>query len=89
MCSELRVAVCTIVGIISEEEDASELFFELEYQRTDCYSCVLHLSRDFVEEGQPVDAAVSGATTSVIRAMTSGAGLSTLDGRLSNSSNSG
>ncbi|GJY28704.1 hypothetical protein Tco_0404471 [Tanacetum coccineum] len=42
-----------------------------------------------VEEGEPVDAAGSRATTSAIRAMTSGAGRSTLDEGLSNSSNSG
>ncbi|GKE67282.1 hypothetical protein Tco_1521443, partial [Tanacetum coccineum] len=42
-----------------------------------------------VEEGEPVDAAGSGATTLAIRAMTSGAGRSTLDGGLSNSLNSG
>ncbi|GKG33018.1 hypothetical protein Tco_0430528, partial [Tanacetum coccineum] len=42
-----------------------------------------------VEEGESVDAAGSGATTSLIRAMTSGAGRSTLDGGLSNSSKSG
>ncbi|GKG32481.1 hypothetical protein Tco_0429991, partial [Tanacetum coccineum] len=42
-----------------------------------------------VEEGEPVDAAGFGATTSVIRVMTSGVGRSTLDGGLSNSSNSG
>ncbi|GKD65650.1 hypothetical protein Tco_1307758 [Tanacetum coccineum] len=43
----------------------------------------------FVEEGEPVNAAGSGATTLAIRAMTSGAGQSTLDRGLSNSSNSG
>ncbi|GKF18841.1 hypothetical protein Tco_0063759 [Tanacetum coccineum] len=42
-----------------------------------------------VEEGEPVDAAGSGATTSAIRAMTSRAGRSTLNGGLSNSSNNG
>ncbi|GKA04308.1 hypothetical protein Tco_0677089 [Tanacetum coccineum] len=42
-----------------------------------------------VEEGEPVDAAGSGATTSAIRAITSGAERSTLDGGLSNSSNNG
>ncbi|GKG28518.1 hypothetical protein Tco_0406845, partial [Tanacetum coccineum] len=42
-----------------------------------------------VDEGEPVDAAGSRATTSAIGAMTSGAGLSTLDGGLSNSLNSG
>ncbi|GJS58095.1 hypothetical protein Tco_0652879, partial [Tanacetum coccineum] len=42
-----------------------------------------------VEEGEPVDAAGSGATTLAIGAMTSGAGRSTLDGGLSNSSNNG
>ncbi|GKF91045.1 hypothetical protein Tco_0274746, partial [Tanacetum coccineum] len=33
-----------------------------------------------VEEGEPVDAESSGATTSAIGAMTSGAGRSTLNG---------
>nr|GEW24385.1 hypothetical protein [Tanacetum cinerariifolium] len=41
-----------------------------------------------VEEGEPVDAAGSGATTSAIRAMNLGAGRSTLGGGVSNSSNS-
>ncbi|GKF87865.1 hypothetical protein Tco_0258742 [Tanacetum coccineum] len=61
-------------------------FLELEYQRTDrdgaSWSTV-------VEEGEPVDAAGSGATTSVIGSMTLGDRQSTLDGGLSNSSNSG
>ncbi|GKD98274.1 hypothetical protein Tco_1382171, partial [Tanacetum coccineum] len=42
-----------------------------------------------IEEGKPVDAVGSGVTTSAIGAMTSGAGRSTLDGGLSNSSNNG
>ncbi|GKE69222.1 hypothetical protein Tco_1527294, partial [Tanacetum coccineum] len=42
-----------------------------------------------VEEGEPVDTAGSGATTSVIRAMTAGAMQSTLGGGMSNSSNIG
>ncbi|GKG51416.1 hypothetical protein Tco_0541800, partial [Tanacetum coccineum] len=37
----------------------------------------------------PVDTAGTGATTSLIRAMTSGAGRSTLGGGVSNSSNIG
>ncbi|GKD19349.1 hypothetical protein Tco_1208507, partial [Tanacetum coccineum] len=41
------------------------------------------------KEGEPVDAAGSGATTSTIGAMTSGAGRLTLDRGLSNSSNNG
>ncbi|GJX24475.1 hypothetical protein Tco_0228920 [Tanacetum coccineum] len=41
-----------------------------------------------VQEGEPVDAAGSGATTSLIGAMTSRARRSTLDGGLSNSSSS-
>ncbi|GKF30555.1 hypothetical protein Tco_0100353, partial [Tanacetum coccineum] len=41
-----------------------------------------------VEEGKPVDATRSGATTSAIGEMTLVAGRSTLDGELSNSSNS-
>nr|GEX81874.1 hypothetical protein [Tanacetum cinerariifolium] len=35
---------------------------------------------DVVEEGEPVDATGSGATTSAIKVMTSGAGKSTLGG---------
>nr|GFD34544.1 hypothetical protein [Tanacetum cinerariifolium] len=42
-----------------------------------------------VEEGEPVDAAGFGATTSAIREMTLGAGKSTLGGGLGNSSNNG
>ncbi|GJZ70344.1 hypothetical protein Tco_0633894, partial [Tanacetum coccineum] len=42
-----------------------------------------------VEEGEPVDAAGSGATTLAIGAMTLGAGRLILDGGLSNSSNRG
>nr|GFC91747.1 hypothetical protein [Tanacetum cinerariifolium] len=42
-----------------------------------------------VEEGELVDAAGSGATTSAIGAMTSEAGKSTLGGEVSNLSNSG
>ncbi|GKG00803.1 hypothetical protein Tco_0302493, partial [Tanacetum coccineum] len=42
-----------------------------------------------IEEGEPVDAAGYGATTSAIRAMTSGVGRSTLDGGLIISSNNG
>ncbi|GKG32634.1 hypothetical protein Tco_0430144 [Tanacetum coccineum] len=65
-------------------------FLELECQRMDRYSSVQHLSdgaswSTVVEEGEPIDAAGSGATTLTIRAMTSGAGRSTLDGGLSNS----
>nr|GFB35615.1 hypothetical protein [Tanacetum cinerariifolium] len=59
------------MGITSKEED-SELFLELECQRTDWYS--------FVKEGEPVDAAGSGATTSAIGAMTFKAGGSILGG---------
>nr|GFA31149.1 hypothetical protein [Tanacetum cinerariifolium] len=44
---------------------------------------------DIVEEGEPVDAAGSRATTSVIGAMTLGAGKSTLGEGVSNLSNSG
>ncbi|GKF95556.1 hypothetical protein Tco_0288291, partial [Tanacetum coccineum] len=41
-----------------------------------------------VKEGEPVDTTGSGATTSVIRAMTLRAGQSTLGEGVSNSSNS-
>nr|GEU79645.1 putative reverse transcriptase domain-containing protein [Tanacetum cinerariifolium] len=44
---------------------------------------------EFVEEGEPVDAVGSGATTIAIRVINSGAGRSTLVGGVSNSSNSG
>ncbi|GKG32835.1 hypothetical protein Tco_0430345, partial [Tanacetum coccineum] len=64
-------------------------FMELEYQRMDRYSCDGASWSTVVEEGEPVDAACSGATTSAIGVMTSGAGRSTLDGGLSNSSNNG
>nr|GFA67798.1 hypothetical protein [Tanacetum cinerariifolium] len=42
-----------------------------------------------VEEGEPVNAASSGATTLAFRAITLGARQATLDGGLSNLSNSG
>ncbi|GKF16274.1 hypothetical protein Tco_0061192 [Tanacetum coccineum] len=46
----------------------------------DRYSCDGASWSIVVEEGEPVDAAGSGATTSAIGAMTSGAGRSTLHG---------
>ncbi|GJZ10880.1 hypothetical protein Tco_0545639 [Tanacetum coccineum] len=64
-------------------------FLELECQRMDRYSCDGASWSTVVEEGELVDAAGFGATTLAIRVMTSGAGRSTLDGGLSNSSNSG
>ncbi|GJV54456.1 hypothetical protein Tco_1450197 [Tanacetum coccineum] len=90
--SELGAAVCTMVGITSEEEDASESFSRIGIPKNG--SLFIYKGdgaswSTIVEEGEPVDAAGSGATTSVIGAMTSGAGRSTLDGGLSNSSNSG
>ncbi|GJV42469.1 hypothetical protein Tco_1420909 [Tanacetum coccineum] len=86
----LGVAVCTTVGITSEEEDASESFFGIKIPKNgSLFMCDGASCSTVVEECEPVDAAGSGATTSSIRAMTSGAGQSTLDGRLSNSSNNG
>ncbi|GKE38780.1 hypothetical protein Tco_1462185 [Tanacetum coccineum] len=64
-------------------------FMELECQRMDRYSCDGASWSIVFEEGKPLDAVSSGATTSAIGAMTSRAGRSTLDGRLSHSSNSG
>ncbi|GJX73097.1 hypothetical protein Tco_0311692 [Tanacetum coccineum] len=75
-CSELGVAVCTTVGITSEE-DASESFsgigipkngslFMLLDDGASCYQ--------LFEASNQFDAAGSGATTSGIRAMTSGVG---------------
>ncbi|GJY03086.1 hypothetical protein Tco_0361238 [Tanacetum coccineum] len=90
MCSELGAAVCTMVGITSEEEDASETFFGIRMPKNgSLFMCDGASWSTVVEEGEPVDAAGSGATTSAIGAMTLGAGRSTLDERLSNSSNSG
>ncbi|GJZ15956.1 hypothetical protein Tco_0551633 [Tanacetum coccineum] len=85
MCSELGAAVCTRVGMTSEEKVASETFSGIR----DHYSCDGASWSTVAKEGEPVDAAGAVATTSAIRAMTSGAGRSTLDGGLSNSSNSG
>ncbi|GKG05075.1 hypothetical protein Tco_0315462 [Tanacetum coccineum] len=82
MCLEFGAAVCTTVGITSEEEDASESFSRIGIPKNGS-------SFMFVEEGEPVDAAGSGATTSAIGEMTSEAGQLTLDGGSSNSSNSG
>ncbi|GKD20132.1 hypothetical protein Tco_1221835, partial [Tanacetum coccineum] len=70
----------TTVGITSEEEDASESFSVIGIPKNGSLFI-------FVEEGEPVDATGSGATTSAIGVMTSGAGQSTLDGGLSNSNN--
>ncbi|GJR19992.1 hypothetical protein Tco_0968519 [Tanacetum coccineum] len=55
-------------------------FLELEYQRTDRYSCDGASWSTIVEEGEPVDKTGSRATTSTIGAMTSGAGQSILGG---------
>ncbi|GJS35014.1 hypothetical protein Tco_0533396 [Tanacetum coccineum] len=79
-CSELGVAVCTMVGITFEEEDASELFSGIGMLKNgSLFMCATSKSdgaswSTVVEEGEPVDAAGSGATTSAIRAMTSGLG---------------
>ncbi|GJY31010.1 hypothetical protein Tco_0414505 [Tanacetum coccineum] len=58
------------------------LLKNVECQKNGSYSCDCNTS-------EPVDAAGSGATTSAIGAITLWAGRSTLDGGLSNSSNSG
>nr|GEY72752.1 hypothetical protein [Tanacetum cinerariifolium] len=68
-CSELRAAMCTTVGITSEEED-SEALSGIRIPKNGSLS--------FVEEGETVDSACCGATTSTIRAMNSGAGRSTI-----------
>ncbi|GJY99009.1 putative ribonuclease H-like domain-containing protein [Tanacetum coccineum] len=76
----LGAAVYTIVGITSEEEDALELFSGIGIPKNGSLLCEGSSWSTVVEEGEPVDAAGSGATTSEIRAITSGAGRSTLDG---------
>ncbi|GJT44808.1 hypothetical protein Tco_0953523 [Tanacetum coccineum] len=73
-----------IVGITSEEEDASESFSRIGIpkngSRIEFRSVVYELLGDdaswstVVEEGEPVDVAGSGATTLAIGAITSGAG---------------
>ncbi|GJV23364.1 hypothetical protein Tco_1376059 [Tanacetum coccineum] len=78
-----------MVGITSKEEDASESFSEMKCQIMDRYSCDGASWSTVIEEDEPIDAAGSRATTSAVGAMTSGAGRSTLDRGLSNSSNSG
>ncbi|GKA47907.1 hypothetical protein Tco_0740865 [Tanacetum coccineum] len=77
-----------MLGITSEEEDASETFFGIEMPKNGSLFMYGASWSTVVEEGEPVNAAGSGATTLAIRAMTSRAGRSTLDGGLSNSSNS-
>ncbi|GKC86325.1 hypothetical protein Tco_1142042 [Tanacetum coccineum] len=92
---QLGVAVYTTVGI-TFEEDASESFFGIGMPKNgSLFMCVVYeLLGDgaswltVVEEGELVDTTGSGTTTSAIRAMTSGAGQSTLGGGVSNSSNS-
>ncbi|GKE19753.1 hypothetical protein Tco_1431265 [Tanacetum coccineum] len=82
--------MCTMVGITSEEEDALELFSRIGMPKNgSLFMCDGASWSTVVEEGEPVDAVGSGVTTSAIRAMSSGAGRSTLDGGLSNSLNSG
>ncbi|GKC79966.1 hypothetical protein Tco_1130740 [Tanacetum coccineum] len=78
-----------MVGITSEEEDASETFFGIRMPKNRSLFSDGASWSTIVEEGESVDIAGSGATTSAIGAMNSGVGLSTLDGGLSNSSNNG
>ncbi|GKF48925.1 hypothetical protein Tco_0142176, partial [Tanacetum coccineum] len=69
-------AVCTIVGITFEEEDALEWFSGIRIPKNgSLFMCDGVSWSTIVEEGESVDAAGSGATTSVIGAMTSGATL--------------
>ncbi|GKB35314.1 hypothetical protein Tco_0880256 [Tanacetum coccineum] len=60
-----------MVGITSEEEDASELFSGIKMPKMDRYLCDGASWLIVVEEGESVDTTGSGATT---LAMTSGAG---------------
>ncbi|GKG35799.1 hypothetical protein Tco_0440953, partial [Tanacetum coccineum] len=70
-CSELGAAVCTMVGITSEEEeDASESFSGIRMLKNgSLFMCDGASWLTVVEEDEPVDPAGSGATTSAIRAM--------------------
>ncbi|GJZ64822.1 hypothetical protein Tco_0621518 [Tanacetum coccineum] len=86
-CSELGVAVCTTVGITSEEEDALESFSGIGIPKNG--SLFMCATSNCLRKVNWLDAAGLKATTLAIGATTSGAGLSTLDGGLSNSSNSG
>ncbi|GKD22826.1 hypothetical protein Tco_1224529 [Tanacetum coccineum] len=66
---------------ITSEEDASESFSGTGMPKNgSLFMCDGASWSTVVEEGEPVDEAGSGATTSAIGAMTSGAGRSTLDG---------
>ncbi|GKF74465.1 hypothetical protein Tco_0220797, partial [Tanacetum coccineum] len=70
-----------MVGITSEEEDASEMFSGNRMPKNgSLFMCDGASWSTVVEEGKPVDATGSGATTSAIRAMISVVGRSTLDG---------
>nr|GFD34883.1 hypothetical protein [Tanacetum cinerariifolium] len=74
----LGAAVCTTVGITSEE-NASETFSRIKMPKNgSLFMCAGASWSTVVEEGKPVDAAGSGATALAIREMTSGAGRSTL-----------
>ncbi|GJU92144.1 hypothetical protein Tco_1304567 [Tanacetum coccineum] len=76
--------------LLEKEEDASEAFSGIGIPKNgSLFMCDGASWLTVVEEGEPIDAAGTGATTSAIRAITLGAGRSTLDGGLSNSSNSG
>ncbi|GJW76698.1 hypothetical protein Tco_0786727 [Tanacetum coccineum] len=83
MCSELGAAVCTIIGITSEEEDASESFSGIRIPKNgSLFMCDGASWLTVVEEGEPVDAAGSGCY--LLQHWSSnglqGLGRSTLDG---------
>ncbi|GKF03735.1 hypothetical protein Tco_0030658 [Tanacetum coccineum] len=79
-----------MMGITSEEEDASESFSGIGMPKNgSLFMCDGASWSTVVEEGELVDSAGSGAITSAIGAMTSGTGRSTQGGGVSNSSNNG
>nr|GEZ50871.1 hypothetical protein [Tanacetum cinerariifolium] len=73
-CSELGAAVCTMVGITSEEDDASESFYRIEMPKNGSLFIYGASRSTVVEECKPVEAAGSRATASTIGAITLGAG---------------
>nr|GFA58163.1 hypothetical protein [Tanacetum cinerariifolium] len=65
--------------MILENSSRHEEIHEVDHHENLVFLVILkHQRTDLVEEGEPVDAAGSRATTSVIGAMTLGAGKSTL-----------
>ncbi|GKC13979.1 RNA-directed DNA polymerase, eukaryota, reverse transcriptase zinc-binding domain protein [Tanacetum coccineum] len=81
--------MCTIVGITSEEEDASESCSGIGMPKNELLFMYGASQSTFVKEGEPFDTADSGATTLAIGAITLGAGILTQGEGLSNSSNKG